>query len=103
MNRQPVPMPKTAKITALYSRLSRDDELSGESGSITNQKAILEDYAKKKGFTNLLHFSDDGYSGTSFTRPDWLKMIAAVEADEVGAIIVKDAYVKHTTTNNLVF
>ena len=90
MNRQPVPMPKTAKITALYSRLSRDDELSGESGSITNQKAILEDYAKKKGFTNLLHFSDDGYSGTSFTRPDWLKMIAAVEADEVGAIIVKD-------------
>ena len=90
MNRQPVPMPKTAKITALYSRLSRDDELSGESGSITNQKAILEDYAKKNGFTNLLHFSDDGYSGTSFTRPDWLKMIAAVEADEVGAIIVKD-------------
>ena len=83
-------MPKTAKITALYSRLSRDDELSGESGSITNQKAILEDYAKKNGFTNMLHFSDDGYSGTSFTRPDWLKMIAAVEADEVGTVIVKD-------------
>lgn len=90
MNRQSISMPKNAKITALYSRLSRDDELSGESGSITNQKQILEDYAKKNGFTNLLHFSDDGYSGTSFTRPDWLKMIAAVEADEVGAIICKD-------------
>jgi len=90
MNRQPISIPKNTKITALYSRLSRDDELSGESGSITNQKQILEDYAKKSGFTNLLHFSDDGYSGTSFTRPDWLKMIAAVEADEVGTIIVKD-------------
>ena len=90
MNRQSISMPKNTKITALYSRLSRDDELSGESGSITNQKQILEDYAKKNGFTNLLHFSDDGYSGTSFTRPDWLKMIAAVEADEVGVIITKN-------------
>ena len=87
MNRQPISMPK---ITALYSRLSRDDELTGESSSITTQKAILEDYAKKQGFTNLAHYSDDGWSGTDFSRPDWKRMIADVEAGRIGIIITKD-------------
>jgi len=54
------------KITALYERLSRDDELQGESNSILNQKRILEDYAEQHGFTNCIHFTDDGISGTQF-------------------------------------
>jgi len=54
------------KITALYERLSRDDELQGESNSILNQKKYLEDYARKSGFNNIQHFTDDGYSGTNF-------------------------------------
>ena len=57
------------KITALYCRLSRDDEMQGESNSITNQKKYLEDYAVQHGFGNIQHFSDDGYSGTNFNRP----------------------------------
>ena len=57
------------KITALYERLSRDDELQGESNSILNQKKYLEDYARKNGFNNIQHFTDDGYSGTNFNRP----------------------------------
>ena len=87
MNRQPISMPK---ITALYSRLSHDDELQGESNSITNQKTMLENYAKSQGFQNLLHYSDDGYSGTDFSRPDWKRMIADIEADKVGTCITKD-------------
>ena len=87
MNRQPIYAPK---ITALYSRLSKDDERSGESLSIENQRAILEDYAKKQGFTNLVHYVDDGWSGTDFSRPDWKRMIADVEADHVGIVICKD-------------
>jgi DNA invertase Pin-like site-specific DNA recombinase len=86
MNRQT----NNSKITALYSRLSRDDEVQGESNSITNQKIILEDYAVKCGFTNLVHFSDDGVSGTRFDRPAFLEMIAEVEAGNVANIIVKD-------------
>ena len=54
------------KITALYERLSRDDELQGESNSISNQKKYLEDYARQQGFRNIQHFTDDGYSGTNF-------------------------------------
>ena len=87
MNRQPITIPK---ITALYSRLSRDDELSGESNSIRNQKAMLEDYAEKHGFKNCIHYIDDGYSGTDFTRPDWVRMISDVEADKVATVITKD-------------
>lgn len=56
------------KITALYERLSRDDEIKGESNSITNQKKFLEDYARANGFKNIQHFSDDGYSGTNFVE-----------------------------------
>lgn len=77
-------------ITALYERLSRDDELVGESNSITNQKRFLEDYATQRGFTNIRHFTDDGYTGTNFNRPGFKAMMAEVEAGNVGAIIVKD-------------
>jgi DNA invertase Pin-like site-specific DNA recombinase len=56
----------------------------------------LEDYAAKNGFTNVRHFSDDGYSGTNFNRPAWKEMIAEIEAGNVGAVLAKDAYVKHT-------
>jgi len=78
------------KITFLYSRLSRDDELQGESNSITNQKKILEDYAKRNGFTNIQHIADDGFSGTNFDRVGWKRLIAEVEAGNVGALICKD-------------
>lgn len=78
------------KITALYERLSRDDELQGESNSITNQKHFLEDYARKNGFVNIRHFTDDGVSGTTFDREGFQSMIAEVEAGNVAVIIVKD-------------
>jgi DNA invertase Pin-like site-specific DNA recombinase len=77
------------KITALYERLSRDDELQGESNSITNQKHFLEDYARKNGFVNIRHFTD-GVSGTTFDREGFQSMIAEVEAGNVAVIIVKD-------------
>lgn len=78
------------KITALYCRLSRDDELQGESNSITNQKAILQKYADDNGFKNTQFFVDDGYSGTNFERPDWQRLISLVESNMIGTIIVKD-------------
>ena len=78
------------KITALYERLSRDDELQGDSNSIVNQKAMLEKYAKENGFKNLQHFTDDGYSGTNFNRPAWQELISLVDEGKVGTVIVKD-------------
>ena len=78
------------KITALYCRLSRDDELQGESNSITNQKAILQKYAADNGFENTVFFVDDGYSGTNFNRPDWQKLVGMIDEGLVGTIIVKD-------------
>jgi DNA invertase Pin-like site-specific DNA recombinase len=81
---------KTIKYTALYERLSRDDELQGESNSIKNQKDYLEEYAHSQGFKNVRHFTDDGFSGTTFNRPGFQAMIAAVEAGEVDVICVKD-------------
>ena len=78
------------KITALYERLSRDDEIKGESNSITNQKKFLEDYARANGFKNIQHFSDDGYSGTNFERPAFKQMLEEIEAGNVDTIIVKD-------------
>ena len=81
---------KKVKYTALYERLSKDDELKGESNSITNQKKYLEDYARSQGFTRIRHFTDDGYSGTNFDRPGFQAMIAAVEAGEVETVCVKD-------------
>lgn len=78
------------KITALYERLSRDDELQGESNSILNQKKYLEDYARQNGFNNIQHFTDDGYSGTNFNRPGFQSMIAEIEAGHIATVIVKD-------------
>jgi site-specific DNA recombinase len=78
------------KITALYCRLSRDDELQGDSNSIKNQKTILQKYADDNGFTNTEFFVDDGYSGTNFDRPDWKRLISQVEEGRIGTIIVKD-------------
>lgn len=78
------------KITALYCRLSRDDELQGDSNSIKNQKAMLQKYADDNGFGNTKFFVDDGYSGTNFERPDWKRLIALVDEGKVETIIVKD-------------
>ena len=79
-----------SRITALYCRLSRDDELQGDSNSIKNQKAILQKYADDNGFRNTQFFVDDGYSGTTFTRPDWQRLIGMVDEGRVGTLIVKD-------------
>ena len=83
-------MTNSAKITALYERLSRDDEQQGESNSIINQKQYLEEYAKRQGFSNIRHFTDDGISGTTFEREGFQKLIAEVEAGNVSTVIVKD-------------
>lgn len=78
------------RITALYERLSRDDELAGDSNSIVNQKKMLEDYAKCNGYPDLVHFTDDGYSGGNFDRPGWKEMLRQIEDGSIGAVIVKD-------------
>ena len=78
------------RITALYCRLSRDDEYSGDSMSIQTQKAMLERYAREQGFTNCQFFVDDGYSGTNYNRPDFQRLLALVEDGKVEVIIVKD-------------
>lgn len=78
------------KITALYCRLSRDDELQGDSNSIRNQKAILQKYADDNGFRNTMFFVDDGYSGTNFDRPDWQRLMGLVDEGKIRTIIVKD-------------
>ena len=78
------------KITALYERLSRDDELQGESNSIVNQKKILEEYASKNNLSNIIHFTDDGISGTQFDRPGFMAMMNGVNQGNIGCIIVKD-------------
>ena len=83
-------MAKDNRITALYERLSRDDEMQGESNSITNQKKYLEDYAVQHGFGNIQHFSDDGYSGTNLNRPAFNSLLTEIEAGRVGTVIVKD-------------
>ena len=79
-----------SKITALYCRLSRDDELSGDSNSIKNQKAILQKYADDNGFRNTSFYIDDGYSGTTFDRPDFNRMISDIERGHVETVIIKD-------------
>ncbi|MCD8009047.1 MAG: recombinase family protein [Clostridiales bacterium] len=85
-NRQP----NDDRITALYCRLSRDDELQGDSNSIVNQKSMLQKYADDNGFPNTCYFVDDGYSGTTFERPDWQRLMGLVDEGKVGTIIVKD-------------
>lgn len=81
---------QTEKITALYERLSRDDEAAGDSNSIVNQKILLESYAAQYGFTDCVHYTDDGWSGGNFERPDWKRMIADIEAGKIGCVIAKD-------------
>ena len=78
------------KLTALYERLSHDDERAGESVSIENQKRILEDYARKNGFTNIRHFTDDGIRGTTFKRPGLDAMLNEIRAGNVATVIIKD-------------
>jgi len=78
------------KITALYCRLSRDDDVQGDSNSIQNQKKLLSKYAKEYGFSSTKHFVDDGFTGTNFNRPGFTEMMAAVEAGYIEAILVKD-------------
>ena len=78
------------KITALYERLSRDDESAGDSNSIVNQKKYLESYAAQMGYENCIHYTDDGYSGGNFERPSWKRLIADIEAGKVAHVIVKD-------------
>ena len=82
------------KITALYERLSREDNQDRESNSITNQKEFLEDYAKRNGFRNIRHYTDDGVSGTTFERSGFQSMIADMEAGGLSVIIVKDLILK---------
>ena len=81
---------KRFKITALYERLSKDDEVQGESNSIVNQKRMLTQYAEQHGYVNIEHYTDDGWTGTNFDRPDWKRMLADIEAGKVGTVIVKD-------------
>ena len=78
------------KITALYERLSRDDEQAGESNSIQNQKKYLEEYARQKGMRNIRHFCDDGYSGINFNRPGFAALLEEIEAGRVENLLVKD-------------
>lgn len=77
-------------ITALYLRLSREDELAGESNSIVNQKTLLMDYAKKHGFRNVRVFIDDGVSGVTLKRDGFKEMMALIDAGKVSTVIVKD-------------
>ena len=78
------------ELTALYCRLSRDDELQGDSNSIVNQKKILEKYAREHGYSNFKFYVDDGISGTTFNRPGFQQMIADIEAGLVKRVIIKD-------------
>ena len=81
-------LPGMGKITALYCRLSRDDEMQGDSNSIKNQKAMLAKYASDNGFSNTAFFVDDGYSGTTFERPDWQRLMGLLDEGKIGTIIV---------------
>ena len=77
------------KITALYERLSRDDDAAGDSNSILNQKRYLETYAQQRDHENIVHYTDNGWSGGNFECPDWNRLIADVEAGKVGVVLVK--------------
>ena len=78
------------RITALYERLSRDDELAGDSNSIVNQKSYLQSYADQHGFSNCVHYTDDGWSGGNFDRPAWKELVEDIEAGKVATVLVKD-------------
>lgn len=78
------------KFNVLYGRLSQEDDRAGDSNSIVNQKAMLESYAAQRGFTNIAHYTDDGWSGANFERPSWKQLVADIEAGKVGCVIAKD-------------
>ena len=78
------------KITALYCRLSQEDDIRGESNSIVNQKTILKKYADDHKFPNTMYFVDDGFSGTNFNRPGWQRLLGLINEDKIGTVIVKD-------------
>jgi len=78
------------KVTALYCRLSRDDDVQGESNSISNQKKLLAKHAKDFGYANIKYFVDDGISGTTFNRPGFQDMVSAIEQGYIEAVFVKD-------------
>ena len=84
MTRQP------EKDTAIYTRLSRNDELQGDSNSIIHQKELISKYAADHGFRNIRFFVDDGFSGTNFQRPGFQEMLSEIEAGKIGTVIVKD-------------
>lgn len=81
---------ESQKITALYERLSRDDDQAGDSNSIVNQKKYLETHAQQRGYTNIQHYTDDGWSGGNFERPAWKQLVADIEAGKVAHVLVKD-------------
>ena len=83
-------MQTEGKITALYERLSRDDDLTGDSNSIINQKKYLEAYAAAQGYENIVHYTDDGWSGGNFERPAWKQLIADIEAGRLAHVLCKD-------------
>ena len=85
MKRQPKEL-----ITALYVRLSKDDELQGDSYSIQNQKHMLSTYARENGYTNIRFYTDDGYTGVNFNRPGFQQLLADVQDGKIGQVIVKD-------------
>ena len=93
---------RNEKITPLYERLSRDDELQGESNSISNQKQMLEDFARRNGLPNPTHFTDDGISGTRFDRPGFLAMMEEVEAGRVCLLYTSQDPV-HVRTMSCIF
>ena len=76
------------RITALYERLSRDDEIAGDSNSIVNQKSMLQSYADQHGFSNCVHYTDDGWSGGNFDRPAWKQLVEDIEAGKVATVLV---------------
>ena len=78
------------KITAIYCRLSRDDDLAGDSNSIIHQKDMLTRYARERNFLNVSVYSDDGYSGTNFNRPGFQRMLADIKAGRIKRVVVKD-------------
>ena len=75
------------RVTALYERLSKDDEQQGESNSILNQKRFLEDFARKSGMTNIKHFTDDGYTGRNFARPAFTEIMELAEKGLIGTLM----------------
>lgn len=83
-------MANQEKYTILYARLSQEDDVKGDSNSITNQKHMLEKYAQENGFCNIKFLYDDGFSGTNFNRPSWHEVMALIESERVQTLIVKD-------------